>query len=534
MARLMGLQFKVIYRIGKENCAANALSRLGHLFSLQAISEAKPLWLQEVLNSYATDVEAQALLTKLSVHNPDEQGYSLQQGLIKHKDKVWIGHNSALQTKLISALHSSAIGGHSGISATYHRIKQLFGWKGMKKDVENFVRQCLVCQQAKHEHIHPGGLLQPLPMPQGVWQDISMDFVEGLPLFEGSNTILVIVDRFTKYRHFIPLRHPFTAQTVAKLVLDNVVKLHGLPKSMLSDRDRIFNSLFWKNLFQLVDTKLLMSSSYHPQTDGQTERVNQCLDMYLRCVVHDSPKQWKSWLSLAELWYNSSFHTALGCSPFKALYGHEPNLGLVLVLSDDEQSPASSFLQDREAHFAMLKQHLAAAQIRMKLHADRNRTGRVFQVGDKVLLKWQPYVQQSVISRPYPKLAHKFFGPFEVMERIGAVAYKLALPAGSLIHPVFHVSQLKPYTPNYTPVFQELPKMLDLSARALEPEAILERRLVKKGNHAIPQVLVKWHHIPVAAATWEDYHMVKTRFPDAVAWGQATLPAGEDVMTGNA
>lgn len=123
MARLMGLQFKVVYRKGKENCAIDALSRLGHLFSLQAVSEAKPLWLQEVLNSYATNVEAQALLTRLSVQSPDEQGYSLQQGLIKHKGKVWIGHNSALQTKLISAFHSSAIGGHSGISATYHRVK---------------------------------------------------------------------------------------------------------------------------------------------------------------------------------------------------------------------------------------------------------------------------------------------------------------------------------------------------------------------------------------------------------------------------
>lgn len=211
---------------------------------------------------------------------------------------------------------------------------------------------------------------------------------------EGSNSILVVVDRFTKYSHFIPLRHPFTAQTMARMVLDNVVKLHGLPKSMLSDRDRIFNSLFWKNLFQLVNTKLLMSSSYHSQTDGQTERVNQCLEMYLRCAVHDSPKQWRSWLSLAELWYNSSFHTALGCSPFKALYGYELNLGLVPVLPDNEQSPASSFLQDREAHLAMLKQHLAAAQNRMKLQADRHRTDRVFQVGDKVLHKLQSYVQQ--------------------------------------------------------------------------------------------------------------------------------------------
>lgn len=210
-----------------------------------------------------------------------------------------------------------------------------------------------------------------------------MDFVEGLPVSKGSNAILVVVDRFTKYSHFLPLKHPFTAQTVAKLMLDSVIKLHGLPRSILSDRDRIFNSTFWKTLFQLMDTKLLMSSSYHPQTDGQTERVNQCLEMYLRCVVQDSPTHWKSWLSLAELWYNSSYHTALGCSPFKALYGHEPNLGHLISVPTQEQSPAGDWLLDREAQLAALKRHLDAAQNRMKIQVDRHRTDRSFQVENR-------------------------------------------------------------------------------------------------------------------------------------------------------
>lgn len=176
-------------------------------------------------------------------------------------------------------------------------------------------------------------------------------------MYEGSDTILVVVDRLTKYSHFIRLRHPFTAPGVARLLLDNVIKLHGVPKSMVSDRDRIFNSLFCETLFKLVDTKLLMNMAYHPQTDGQTERVN------LRCAVQDSPKQWKSWLSSAD----SSFHIALGCYPFKALYGYEPNLGTTLVLSDQEQSHAGVFLKDREEHLSMLRRHLAVAQNRMKL-----------------------------------------------------------------------------------------------------------------------------------------------------------------------
>jgi hypothetical protein len=529
MTRLMGLQFKVVYKKGKDNCAADALSRMVHLQALQAVSEVKPLWIQEVINSYATDSQAQEILARLAIKSPDEHGFSLNQGIIKFNNKVWIANNSALQTRVIAALHDSAIGGHSGSKATYHRVKQLFHWKGLKLDVETFVQQCQICQQAKHENTHPGGLLQPLPIPQGAWQDLSMDFVEGLPQSENSNSILVVVDRLTKYSHFIPLKHPFTAPAVAKIFLDQVVRLHGLPKSIVSDRDKIFTSTFWTNLFSLMKTKLLKSTSYHPQTDGQTERVNQCLEMYLRCAVHESPKQWKAWLPLAELWYNSTFHTSLGCSPFKALYGYEANLGLGIQLSQQDNGEAVDMLQNREAHLSALKQHLATAQNRMKIQADKGRMDRQFQIGEQVLLKLQPYAQQSVINRPYPKLAYKFYGPFTVLDKIGKAAYKLALPDESQVHPVFHVSQLKPFTANYTPVFSELPTAIDLSAHDLAPELLLDRRLVKKGSRAIPQVLVKWTGVPDTSATWEDLYVLQKRFPDAIAWGQATSAGGEGV-----
>lgn len=293
MTRMMGLQFKVVYKKGKENIAADALSRVGHLMALQAVSEATPLWIQEVLNSYYTDPEAQSLLQSLAIKSPDERGFYLEQGVIKKDNHIWVANNSALRTKVILALHSSPIGGHSGIHSTYHKVKHLFHWKGLKQQVEDFVKQCVVCQQAKHEHCHPPGLLQPLPIPEGAWQDISLDFIEGLPISEGSNIILVIVDRFTKYAHYLPLKHPFTAHQVAKLLLDSVVKLHGIPHTMVSDRDRIFLSHIWQELFTALGTKLLHSTAYHLQTDGQTERVNQCLEMYLRCAVQQSPSKWK-------------------------------------------------------------------------------------------------------------------------------------------------------------------------------------------------------------------------------------------------
>jgi len=166
--------------------------------------------------------------------------------------------------------------------------------------VDSFVKQCSVCQQAKHSHDHPAGLLQPLPIPKGAWQDISLDFIEGLPTSGGFSVILVVVDRLTKYAHFVPFKHPYTAQGVARALLDQVIKLQEFPLTIVTDKDRVFLSTFWKELFKLHGTQLLMSTSYHPQTDGQTERVNQCLEMYLRCSVHESPQNGEvgcHWLS---------------------------------------------------------------------------------------------------------------------------------------------------------------------------------------------------------------------------------------------
>ena len=180
------------------------------------------------------------------------------------------------------ALHDSPVGGHSGFPVTYRRIKQLFSWPSMKTIVKQYVSSCSTCQQAKPDRSKYPGLLQPLPIPKQAWEVISMDFVEGLPRSANANTILVVVDTFSKYSHFLPLLHPFSALKVAQLFMDCVYKLHGLPVSIVTDRDRIFTSRLWQERFRLSGTTLKMSTSYHPQTDGQTEHVNQSLETYLR------------------------------------------------------------------------------------------------------------------------------------------------------------------------------------------------------------------------------------------------------------
>ena len=168
----------------------------------------------------------------------------------------------------------------------------------------------------------------------------------------------------------------------------------------------------------------------------------------------------------------------------------------------------------------------------MKHQADSKRTAREFSVGEQVYLKIQPYVQQSVVMRPCAKLSYKFFGPYEVLARIGPAAYKLKLPEGSLVHPVFHVSQLKSHVPDHTPVFTNLPKPLELDTAELFPEAVLDRRLVKKGNAAYLQVLIRWSSLPEKMATWQDYEVLRKQYLDATAWGQAVSRTDGNVMTG--
>ena len=402
----------------------------------------------------------------------------------------------------------------------------MFAWKGLKGDVVNFVQQCGMCQQAKHSHTHLAGLLQPLPIPEGVWRDISMDFVEGLPKVDGYSVILVVVDRFTKYAHFMALKHPYTALSVARVLYDQVIKLHGMPQSIVSDRDKVFTSTVWTELFKMEGVQLKYSTAYHPQTDDQTERVNQCLEMYLRCAVSQSPRQWKTWLPQAKFWYNTAFHSSLGCSPFKALYGYDPMVGAMVDAKVKPPVSIAEFVTDRQLQCGLLRDQLARAQLRMKQNADLKCTDVEFQVGDQVLLKLQPYVQNSVVSKPFPKLALKYYGPFSVLEKVSMTAYKLALPPDSLIHPTFHVSQLKPFRPDFTPVYSSLPSSVDLHFVELEPEQVLARWLVKKGNAVIPQVLIKWSKFLEASATWEDYNVVKERFSGCTGVGSRQFFSG--------
>lgn len=310
----------------------------------------------------------------------------------------------------------------------------------MKHGTQKYISECPICQRAKSEHCPYPGLLEPLEIPDMAWQHITMDFIEGLPKSSGKDVILVVVDRLTKLAHFIPLSHPYIVNTVAQAFIDNIFKLHGPPISIVTDRDGIFTSNVWQKVFKSLNVKLKFITAYHPQTDGQSERVNQCLETYLRCMVFQEPKKWASWLSQAEWWYNTAHHPSLKMSPFQALYGFAPPMVNEIALPGPEDTEAREFLAVKQEMFTKLKANLAQAQARMKKHADKKITERTLEVGDMVYLRMQPYRMSAFRLRRALKLTSKYYGPYRIIEKIGKLAYKLLLPEGINIHPVFHVS----------------------------------------------------------------------------------------------
>lgn len=415
--KLMGLDYTIQYKKGVQNAAADSLSHRPQVEPLLAISAPVPAWLEQLVAGYADDPQATKLLTELAISPDNTQGFTLSQGVLRYKGRVWVGLNKLAQQHITQSMHDSAVGGHSGVLAMYQRIKCLFAWPKMKKTVTEYVQHCEVCQRAKVEHCRQPGLLQPHEIPPHPWHTLSWDFVEGLPRSQGMDVVLVVIDKLTKYGHFIPLKHPYTAQQVAQVFFDQVYHLHGMPFHIISDRDPIFTSLFWQELFRLSDTILNMSSARHPETDGQTEKLNQCMEAFLRCFAHDTPVKWARWLPLAEHWYNTSFHMATGRSPFEALYGYSPRpFGLEAPATNPDVVELAS---ERESMLELLHQHLLRAQQRMKRQADKHRSERSFAVGDRVYLKVQPTCRTPWRQDATTSSLSNTTGPIQFYRRLG-------------------------------------------------------------------------------------------------------------------
>jgi hypothetical protein len=273
----------------------------------------------------------------------------------------------------------------------YQDLKREYWWPGMKMDIAEFVARCIVCQQVKIEHQRPAGLLQPLEIPQWKWEQISMDFVEGLPRSQkGHDSIWVIVDRLTKSVHFLPVKSTYKTSQYAELFISEIVKLHGVPVSIVSDRDPIFTSHFWKAFQRALGTHLNMSTSYHPQTDGQSERTIQTLEDMLCAYVLEDGGSWNNHLPLIEFSHNNSYHSSIGMAPYEALYGRKCRTPLCWAEVGDKSIIGPEIIQETTLKIKSIQEKMRTTQGSQKSYADRRRRPLEFEEGDHVFLRITP------------------------------------------------------------------------------------------------------------------------------------------------
>ena len=254
----------------------------------------------------------------------------------------------------------------------------------MWKDVKEFVLSCDICSRSKNPRHRPYGLLQPLPIPHRPWSSVSMDFITDLPPSNSFDSIFVVVDRLTKMAHFIPCKKTSSSEDTARLFLDNVYRYHGLPDDIVSDRGTQFVSKFWRSLFEILKVDIKLSSAFHPQTDGQTERVNQVLEQYLRCTINYQQDDWTEYLPFAEFAYNNTLHASTQQTPFFANYGYHPKLDLLNPMANNNPA-AEGFAKQLSELQATLRLQLQTAQESYKASADKFRNeAPTFKIGDKV------------------------------------------------------------------------------------------------------------------------------------------------------
>jgi hypothetical protein len=354
-----------------------------------------------------------------------------------------------------------------------------------------------------------------------------MDFIEGLPKVGGKAVILTVVDRFSKYAHFIALGHPYTTSSVARAFFDDVVRLHGFPSSIVSDRDPVFTGHVWRDLFKLAGVKLRLSTTFHPQTDGQSEVVNKVIAMYLRCVTGDRPCAWVEWLPWAEYCYNTSFHTALRATPFEVVYGRPPPAILPYKPGTSRTETTNALLRSRDEVLAEVHQRLVQAQQISKKYYDATHREMEFKTGDWVWLRLLHRTTKSLDPHAKGKLGSHYAGPFQVLERIGSVAYRLQLPSGALIHDVFHVGLLKAHKGDPPAMPTPLPLIQD---ERLLPVPVMTLKAQLRRD--VWYILIQWQGMMREEATWELLADFKDLYPEFQLEDELFSWAGRDVMTG--
>ena len=530
---------EILYHPGKANSVADALSRKEEV-RLMTIQVFHPK-LQEEINELELEIMIGSLanltiqptifdgmkgaqeldpdLVKITneVREGKETTFTLSEDGILHLDgRLCVPNDEEMRKQILSEAHNTPYSVHPGATKMYQDLRKHFWWNGMKKDVAEYVSKCLTCQKVKAEHRHPAGELQPIELPEWKWDQITMDFVVGLPrTVEGYDAIWVVVDRLTKTAHFIPIKVTFSVERLAEIYVASIVRLHGVPLSIISDRDARFTSQFWRCVQRTLGTQLKFSTAFHPQTDGQSERTIQTLEDMLRSCVMDFGGSWNKKLPLIEFSYNNSYQASLGMAPYEALYGRKCRSPVHWYETGQASLDQTDFTRGTTEAVQLIRQRLETAQSRQKSYADKRRRPLEFQVGDAVFLKVAPLKGVMRFGKK-GKLSPRYVGPFEIIERIGKVAYRLALsPELSSVHNVFHVSMLKKYVSDPSHVITQEPIEVheDLTYEE-KPVKILDRQDKRLRNKVIPLVKVLWKNHKIEEATWEREDDMRVQYPE--------------------
>ncbi|CEG41667.1 retrotransposon nucleocapsid protein [Plasmopara halstedii] len=409
---------------------------------------------QSAVKMYSWNKDLQGIVKKLKLGEKVPH-YSLDHGVLycqtreDDSPRLYIPDDEDLKNRVICENHDAVTAGHPVYYKTYVAVLKKYYWPKMMKYIQRYVNTCEMCQRNKARQAKIPGLLQPLEIPRGRWVDISMDFVVSLPPSKDDcDAIMVIVDRLTKRAKFIATQTTDSAEDIANVFMKSYVKDHGLPKTILSDRDSKFTSKFWQAVITAMGTQHILSSAFRPQTDGQTERTNRFIGDYLRGVINPAQNDWDEFLHWAEFAYNRRVHATIGMSPFEADLGYIPYMPDDVV-SDPEfkklEKAAREFLLRQEAFLKVAQDRMSEAQERMKHYYDKNRFVQDFKIGDMVLLDGKNLDIRHKGYAQSKKLAPRFIGPFLVQKKVSRDSYELGLSKNLKLHPVFHTSLLKTY-----------------------------------------------------------------------------------------
>jgi len=446
----------------------------------------------------------------------------LDDGFWWRNETLVVPNDPAIRQAFLHAAHDAKFSGHLGAARTFQNLSRHYWWPGMRNHVRKYVAECTSCQRNKPTNQKPAGMLQPMPIPETPWSIVTMDFITDLPPTEaGHDALLVVVDKLTKMTHLVPCRKSLSAEQFAPLYLANVVKLHGFQEIIITDRDVRWTSSFWREVCKQFDIKLRFSSSFHPETDGQTERANRTLEEMLRHYVSPDHADWDTHLPMIEFAFNNSYQSSTGQTPFYTYTGRHPLTPLSSTTASNNPE-ARQLKLSWEERVAKARKYMLDAQSRAKILADKKRREWSLNEGDKVLLNSRHINIQHTGSR---KLLPRFIGPFKVLKKIGEVAYKLDLPKNMKCHPVFHVSLLKPFNGDRDQA--PPPPLLIDGEYEWEVKQILDHRGMVPGKR---KFLVSWEGQGPEYNTWEPERNL-TNCPDLLSeywFDQATRDILDD------